>query len=260
MLEVRDLALAVPGRLLCADLNVRFQAGEVWGILGANGAGKTTLLHALAGLRAPDGGEVRWAGQPLAAIPRRRLAQERAVLLQDETELFWGTALDWVCLGRYPHGGTFGDPHEMHHARAALAQVGAAQLAGRNMATLSGGERQRVRLAMVLAQQARALLLDEPLKHLDLAAQFTLLERLSSLARRDLRLLVMVLHDVYWVSRYCDKVLLVFGDGRVLHGDCLAVLTQENMESVYGCALQPVEAAAGRLFLPTAGAPSRHRG
>lgn len=253
MLEVRDLVLEVPGRRLCSGLTARFLPGEVWGILGGNGAGKTTLLHTLAGLRAPDGGGVWWQGEPLAALPRRRLARERAVLLQDGTDGFFGTALDWVCLGRYPHGGAFADPHELRHAHRALAEVGAGHLAHRSMATLSGGERQRVRLAMVLVQGARALLLDEPLQHLDLAAQLAVLERLTEQARQAGRLLVMVLHDVYWVSRYCDRVLLVYGDGRVIQGETQTVLDRENMERLYGCSLQAVEAAGGRLFLPTGG-------
>lgn len=249
MLEARGLSLRVPGRLLCEALDARFVPGETWAILGANGAGKTTLLHALAGLRAPDAGSVRYGAHDLAQLPRRSVAQALAILLQDEGEGFWGSALDWVRLGRYPHE-TADRAQDEALARAALARVGIGHLAGRAMATLSGGERQRVRLAMVLAQAGDAVLLDEPLQHLDLRSQAAMLELFAGLARKDGKSVIMVLHDVYWASRYCDRTLLVFGDGRIIQGETGSVLNRDNMEALYGCPLTLVEAGGGRLFLP----------
>lgn len=253
MLETRSLSLRVPGRLLCDRLDARFMPGEIWAILGANGAGKTTLLHALAGLRAPDAGSVHHAGRDLAHMPRRSIAQALAILLQDEAEGFWGSALDWVRLGRYPHQPADKAGDEAL-ARAALARAGIAHLAPRAMATLSGGERQRVRLAMVLAQVAetgQVVLLDEPLQHLDLRSQVAMLDVFAALARKEGKTVIMVLHDVYWASRYCDKTLLVFGDGRIAQGETVVVLNRGNMEALYGCPLALVEAGGGRLFLPT---------
>lgn len=253
MLEARGLSLSVPGRVLCEGLDARFLAGETWAILGANGAGKTTLLHALAGLRAPDKGSVHYRERDLAHLSRRSVAQTLAILLQDEADGFWGSALDWVRLGRYPHelSGRASDEALVH---AALEQVGIGHLAARTMATLSGGERQRVRLAMVLAQVAEAgevVLLDEPLQHLDLRSQLAMLEVFARLARKEGKTVIMVLHDVYWASRYCDRTLLVFGDGRIAQGETKTVLNRDNMETLYGCPLAMVEAAGGRLFLPT---------
>lgn len=255
MLEASALRLEVPGRCLCRSLDACFRPGEIWGILGANGAGKTTLLHTLAGLRVPEGGTVRFQGRPVLRYSRRELARHRALLLQEEAEGFWGTAAEWVRLGRFPHAGLLGPGEEERIVQEALEAAGVDNLAGRAMASLSGGERQRVRLAMVLAQQTRALLLDEPLQHLDLRAQLMLLERLSGLARREGRLVIMVLHDVYWVSRYCDRALLLFGDGRVLHGGTDSVLVREHMEALYRCPLVSAEVGGGRLFLPAGRAP-----
>jgi iron complex transport system ATP-binding protein len=255
MLEVRGLELALAGRKLVSGLSARFKPGEIWAILGKNGAGKTTLLHTLAGLRAPDGGEVWLDGRSLAGFSRRELARRRALLLQEEPENFFGTVFEWVRLARYPHAGPFPGAGEEARVRAALAEVGVAGLAARRLDTLSGGERQRVRLAMVLAQEAPVMLLDEPLRHLDLCAQFALLTRFSALARRQRRLLLMVLHDVYWASRFCDRTLLLFGDGRTEQGESTAVLNRDNIEALYGCPLEGVEGAGGRLFLPRGEAP-----
>jgi iron complex transport system ATP-binding protein len=194
----------------------------------------------------------------LAGIPRRNIAQALAILLQDEAEGFWGSALDWARLGRYPHDRALsGRASDDALVYAALERVGIAHLAHRTMATLSGGERQRVRLAMVLAQEAEVVLLDEPLQHLDLRSQVAMLELFRALVRQQGKAVIMVLHDVYWASRYCDKTLLVFGSaggGRIAQGETGTVLNRENMEALYGCSLQLVEAGGGRLFLPTGGA------
>jgi iron complex transport system ATP-binding protein len=74
MLHARNLTLTIAGRTLCASLDAELKAGENWVILGANGSGKTTLLHALAGLRAPDAGQIRLEGTARSAASRRARA------------------------------------------------------------------------------------------------------------------------------------------------------------------------------------------
>jgi iron complex transport system ATP-binding protein len=250
MLTVRDLTLAVPGRQLCAGLSVDFHGGEVWGVLGANGAGKSTLLSALAGVRPPEAGAVFYRGRALCDFSPRERARHLALLLQDEPEAYWGTVADWVRLGRFPHHGGFSDEADDAATAAAMERAGVSHLAERAFGTLSGGERQRARLAQLLAQDGEVLLLDEPLKHLDLAAQLLVLRLFHDLARHSGKLVIMVLHDVYWVSRYCDQALLLFGDGRTVVGASRVVLSRDNMEALYRCPLTPVDAAGGRLFLP----------
>jgi iron complex transport system ATP-binding protein len=254
MLEAKALRLAVPGRVLCTALDAAFAPAESWAILGANGAGKTTLVHALSGLHAPAGGSVSHGGRNLGQLARRDAARQIGVLLQEE-EGFWGTAADWVRLGRYPHAkGMAGDPADEALVQRAMERAGVGHLARRAMASLSGGERQRVRIAMVLAQDTSVLILDEPLQHLDLRSQLATLELFQTLVRKEGKTVIMVLHDVYWASRYSDKTLLMFGDGRAAHGETQRVLSRENMETLYGCPLDLVEAGGGRLFLPTGAA------
>ena len=71
MLRTDRLTLRIADRTLCDRLDVGFNAGENWVILGANGSGKTTLLHALAGLREPDQGGVLLDNVPVGDIPHR---------------------------------------------------------------------------------------------------------------------------------------------------------------------------------------------
>ncbi len=229
MLHAANLTLSVPGKTLCRDLSFDVRPGECWAILGCNGSGKTTLLHVLSGLSAAAQGRAELDGKALHDFPRRELARQVGVLLQDEAQGFWGTVLEYVLLGRFPHG-----DEDRTLARAALQRVGMDAFASRRLTTLSGGERQRVRIAQLLAQAPRLYCLDEPLQHLDLRHQADMMALFRELANQQARAVVMVLHEPWWAARYCSHALLLFEDGHTLGGAAEAVLTPENLEKLYG--------------------------
>lgn len=255
MLRAENLRIGFPGRTLVDSLSLEFGAGRLWAILGRNGSGKSTLLRTLAGLRPPQAGSVLLDGVALHAIARRKAASRIGVLLQEETAEFWGTARDYVLLGRHPHAdGVFGwSQADEGIAAAELAAQNLGRLGGRAYTTLSGGERQRVRAAALFTQRPRIYLVDEPLQHLDLPHQVALLERLALEARQG-ALVIMVLHDLLFASRYCGHFLLLYGDGRYDAGPREQVLGAERLSGVYGFPLEAVEVRGERLFLP--GLPS----
>ena len=153
-------------------------------VLGANGAGKTLFLDTLVGLRPVRGGAVRLAGKPAHEWSALEAARMRAFLPQTLHDAFSASVLDVVVLGRHPYLSRWaweGDG-ERRRALAALDAVDLGELAGRDVTTLSGGERQRVAIAALLVQEAPLLLLDEPVAHLDLHHQITILEHLAALA------------------------------------------------------------------------------
>jgi len=252
MLRAEHLSLGYPGRTLLEGLTLEFRAGQVWAVLGRNGSGKSTLLHALAALRLPQAGVALLDGAPLDSMPRRRLARRVGVLLQEETHEFWGSVRDFVLLGRYPHAlSPFGwHMDDEAVARGEIESLHLAGLADRAFATLSGGERQRARAAALFAQRPLVYLLDEPLQHLDLSYQVAVLERLAREAREHGAVVVMVVHDLLFASRYCDRFLLLHGDGRFAHGGAQEVLDAGHLGELYGFPLDTVEAGGDRLFLP----------
>ena len=124
MLRTEGLRLGYPGRTLVEGLSIGFQPGHVWAILGRNGSGKSTLLHALGALRNPQAGRVMLGADAVASMPRRALARQVGILLQDESREFWGSVRDYVLLGRYPHARSpFGwSAEDDHPARLRIPQ------------------------------------------------------------------------------------------------------------------------------------------
>jgi len=102
-LSARGLTLGFGHRALVTDLAIDVAPGQCWAILGNNGSGKTTLLHTLAGIRRPLAGEVALDARLLADLGSGERARAIGLLLQEEPLEFWGSVLEYVCLGRYPH-------------------------------------------------------------------------------------------------------------------------------------------------------------
>jgi iron complex transport system ATP-binding protein len=247
-LAMRGLRIAVPGRDLIRTLDLDVRPGQCWAVLGRNGVGKTSLLLGAAGLRVPAAGRVLLDGRDLPLVPRRELARGVGILLQEEPELFWGTAADYVALGAHARD-ALGPAVLNGTVRSALAAVDLAQHAAQPYRTLSGGERQRARLAQLLVQAPRYLLLDEPLTHLDLRHQLATMALMAELAAQG-RGVMMALHEPWLAARYCDHALLLYDSARFSSGPAGELLGRESLEQLYGC---PLEAFAdSRATVPPA--------
>ncbi len=250
MLACHNLTVSVPGRTLVRDLDLELAAGECVGVLGRNGTGKTLTLHSLAGLREIESGRVELDGESIDTIPRRLLAQQLGMLLQSMEDPFPSTVLDATLTGRHPHIGFWQWESAMDFdiAREALAGVGLQDMQRRIISTLSGGERRRVAVACVLAQDPGVYLLDEPTNHLDPQHQVTLLELFRRRVNEGSCALV-ALHDTNLAARFCDRVLLLFGDGDWMIGRRDEVMTGETLSRLYQTQIEAVPWREGTVFV-----------
>ena len=114
----------------------------------------------------------------------------------------------------------------------------------------SGGERQRLSIATLLTQAAPLYLLDEPLSHLDLNHQMAVLELFAGTARDCGAGVVMVLHDPALAHRFCDRAVLIYGDGRTEAGSVDRILTADTLSELYGYGLRQIEDRGHRCFIP----------
>lgn len=205
------------------------------GILGPNGSGKSTLVKALSRVVRPERGVVLLDGKDLWRLGPRQVARQVAVVPQETPVAFDFTVLEVVLMGRSPHLSRLAveGVEDLRIARAALAWTDTEPLANRRLNQLSSGERQRVALARALAQEPRALLLDEPTAHLDLGYQLELLERLAALNREAGTTLLLVLHDLNLAALFCPRLVLLAAGRVVADGTPEAVLTSERLREVY---------------------------
>jgi putative ABC transport system ATP-binding protein len=191
-------------------------AGEIVAVMGPSGSGKSTLLHCLAGIFAPDRGEVWFDGRRLDKMSdttRTRLRRtDFGFVFQFGQLVPELTVADNVAIPRLL--GRVSRKRAYAQAMSWLDRLGLADLSGRRTGELSGGQAQRVAVARALVSGPRVLFADEPTGSLDSATGDQVMELLVAAARQEQAAVVLVTHDSR-VARSADRIVSVY-DGRVV--------------------------------------------
>lgn len=216
-------------------VSIGVRAGELVAVTGPNGSGKTTLLRALLGLVPIARGEARIDGRPVGEWGRAELARTVGVVAQREESPFPLRVDETVMLGRYAHLGPVAPAgqRDREAVRRALERCDAWALRERQVDTLSGGEWQRVRVARALAQEPRAVMLDEPTAALDVRHEMELFELFRELVADGLAALV-VTHQLNIAARYADRIVLLDRGRVAAEGLPSQVLERRTLAAVFG--------------------------
>jgi len=177
------------------DVNLQFEAGKVYTIVGKSGAGKTTLLSLLSGLDVATGGRIDYGGENLAEINRNRYrAQKAGIIFQSLNLLTNATAIDNIVLSMNISGVTGIDKKE--RAFEVLKKVGIPpKKVNRVILKLSGGEQQRIGIARALAHDPALIVADEPTGNLDKDTEARVLKIFESLAHDEGKCVIIVTHS-----------------------------------------------------------------
>ncbi|MTH95635.1 ATP-binding cassette domain-containing protein [Roseibium sp. RKSG952] len=247
----RQIAVSAGDKTLVQIADLSIEKASVTGLIGHNGSGKSTLLKALARQTGGISGDLRLLGNDIASWNAKTFARNVAYLPQDPPPARGLLVRELVALGRYPWHGAFGrfSKADVLKTEEAMRLTDIEPLAGRLVDTLSGGERQRAWIAMMVAQDAKCLLLDEPISALDVAHQVEILALVRNLSRaRDLAV-VVVLHDINMAARYCDRLIALKGGRCVADNRPEHLLSAQTLKDIYGIAMNVVPHPSGKGVL-----------
>ncbi|WP_436772126.1 urea ABC transporter ATP-binding protein UrtD [Yinghuangia sp. YIM S09857] len=254
LLRISGLSVVFDGFRAIDGIDLSVAEGELRFLIGPNGAGKTTLIDVVTGLTRPTEGSVVFAGKELVGKREHQVVRlgvgrtfQTAVVFEELTveenvDLAAGFRMRFPALLRRRKGRT-------DAVASVLDRAGLLDLAERPAAVLSHGQRQWLEIAMLLAQEPRLLLLDEPVAGMSREERERTGELLAEIARD--RTVVVIEHDMEFVRTYASAVT-VLHEGRVLtEGDMAQVQADPKVQEVYlgrsrdTRAAEPVPVGAG---------------
>ena len=192
LIDISDLTVRYGRNTVLSDVDLNINRGEIVTIVGPNGSGKSTLLRAIIGAVTPLKGRVHTGGVRIGYVPQK--------LHIDPTLPM--TVMRFLGL-----------PRRVSAVKAteALAQAGAPDIGGQQMADLSGGQFQRVLLARALLTTPDILLLDEPTQGLDQPGAASFYRQIEDVRARLGCAVLMVSHDLHVVMGASDRVICLNG-------------------------------------------------
>lgn len=224
-IAAEGVSRAFPGRRLglfkhsisraVRSVSLSLHAGECVAIVGESGSGKTTLAHLLLGLIRPDAGTVRFDGvdlEDMNADERATFVRQRAFLFQNPyTSLNPEMSATGVVAETLERLDKPRDTTPHRRAVTLLETVGLGARRDARVCELSGGERRRLGLLKVLQSEASLLVLDEPTAGLDTILRQTVAEMVwSSRIRQPDRTVLIIGHDLAFVSRVADRIAVMY--------------------------------------------------
>jgi len=223
MICIERIAFSYGKNQIFNSLSASLNDGRITALIGPNGSGKSTCLWLCAGLLKPSGGRISIDSRDIREYRPRELARQLAFLPQSRPVPMI-TVRSLVESGRFPYLGISRRPSaaDTEAVNEAMELTGISALAGRELRTLSGGERQKAYIAMLVAQGAHHLLLDEPTTFLDINHKLELMQLMQKLSAAG-KCIAMVLHDIDLAAEFCDEAI-VMQAGSIIHTGKAALL------------------------------------
>lgn len=226
------------------NINLTFNEGKFYSVIGRNGSGKSTLVSLIAGVIINYSGEILFKQKNIKSYASREIARNISYIPQ---RTFFNDlnikVQDFLRLGRYPYK-SFSDYRtsnsDMEIAGKAMEILSIEKFKNKFLYELSGGERQKVILALAFVQldcssdlSGKMLILDEPLTHLDLNYQYDIFNVLSKLKTENKLTIITVIHDLNIALKYTDETVLLEQGRVVTSGITKQVITQETLEKYF---------------------------
>jgi len=235
MLQAQNISFKYKEKNILEGVDLQIHQGDIISLLGPNGSGKSTLIKVLLGLLKPQRGTVFLEGKPILAYPQKAFAKKVAYVPQSSYLPFSYTVLEVVIMGRIAHQSIFSHYTQKDEkiAKDTLELLGIAMLENLVYNELSGGQKQLVLIARALAQEAKILIMDEPVSGLDYGNQLRLLEQIQYLATKGYTFLKST-HYPDHALLISNKVMLMKEGKIIADGDTLSVINEQSIKTLYG--------------------------
>ncbi len=234
MIQFHNLSVTLHNKRILESVSFSLKPHQLTVLLGRNGSGKSTLISCLT-QALPYTGEIINDDCPLKMMNSKERAQLLCVLPQSLPPVALNV-YELVSLGRSPYLdiGKHFTQKDQRFVEEAMDSLDVRHLASQRVDTLSGGERQKVYLAMVLAQNTRYIILDEPTTYMDIDNEYDFLQTLQALKKTHKKTLLVVMHNLTRACDIADQIVILDQGHCVFSGSKEQCIESGLIEDTFG--------------------------
>ena len=246
VLVVAKLNKAFGGIVVADDIDLTLKSGRVLGLIGPNGAGKTSLFNLVCGVVKPDSGAITLAGESLEALPIRERARRGLARTWQNLRLFPAlTVFDNLMLGPREYCGdrladvllrpgrvAAREREARERALSILERVGLKEIADSRVQDITFGQQKLVGVARAMMNEARCLLLDEPMAGVEGQAYALIQKAVRELAADGMAICV-VEHNVAFIRDLCDEGVFMFAGKVLARGAVEELIADPQLTELY---------------------------
>ena len=228
-------------------INFEIKEGGFNSIIGPNGAGKSTTLLMIGRLLSMDSGRITVGGMDVSNCSSKELSKNLSILRQENNFTSKITVKQLVSFGRYPYTKGRLTPNDMEIIDKYINFLELKHLENRYLDELSGGERQRAYVAMVLAQDTKYVLLDEPLNNLDVARSVSMMRYLRKACDELGRTILLVIHDINFAAMFSDRIFAMKKGKLIFEGSVDEVMNTETLSNIFETQINVIDSPFGKV-------------
>jgi len=243
-IKIKDVSCGYKKKKVLENVNIAFETGNIYSILGANGIGKTTLFKSMLGFIPLQAGDIYFDKKSISSMNEKEIAMYVSYVPQAKNYSMQYSVFDIILMGRALHIRKFESPSskDIEKVNTVIKQLKIERMKNLMYSELSGGEQQIVLIARALAQEARFIIMDEPASNLDFENQKKVLDVLIDLTQRDIGI-IMSSHSPDH-ALYCDsQVVMIRRDKTIISGPVQQTVNKESLFSVYGVKLDVISSS-----------------
>lgn len=249
MIKISNVKKNYSNEVNIGPLNIDIPKAGITSLIGPNGAGKSTMLLMIGRLLSMDEGSITVGNMDVSNSKSSSLAKILTILRQENHFVTKLTVRQLVGFGRFPHSkGKLTKEDEVIISKY-IDFLGLKSLENRYLDELSGGQRQRAYVAMVLTQETKYVLLDEPLNNLDVARSVQMMEHLRYAADEFGRTILIVMHDINFAAKYSDRICAMKNGKIKAFGESNQIMDSKILTDIFETKIQIINGPYGKVAI-----------
>lgn len=234
MIATKGIQKSYGEKKVVDNVTIELPKEKIIAFVGSNGSGKSTVLSIISRTLSKDLGEVYIDEVELKNWKTQVLAKKLSILKQTNHLNIRLTVKELVEFGRFPYSKGKLTKEDEKKVEEAIDYMELKELQDRYLDELSGGQRQMAFIAMVIAQDTEYIFLDEPLNNLDMRHSVQIMKVLKRLIKEKGKTIMVVIHDINFVSCYADHIVAMKNGQVICQGDTEEVIDENVLKEIYG--------------------------